>query len=533
MMKTGSIGKIVLALAVICGLALSGRAADVQAQTVPQDRVQSLYINWYVYPRNQLGVDYYIDVAKRAGFNRLMLPVCSPYPKDRVPEQMHEYFIEQCHKHGIQAIAWYFTKTVTEPDKFLKEILTKYKFDGVSADDGYEMVVGGKVKTPADMDKCMAYAKKVHRAVKGVNPKLSVATSGSQLPEACPVGIRCIKEGLLDFIEPEVYHRAKDDKADRSGYAKVWLEAVGKENAGKIVILLVNDIMDAKPKLANDLLKEVKEILGVSPKIGVGLFASYWLTDDQIEIMRTREPYTGKLPEAYKRTKDKINVLMDGYQRGVSPNDYLAFTSEWIDMLTAEGATVKLGAMPVLTDELLDNCDIYVGCSGYHSWSKKEVATLGRFVDRGGRIIEFGGNMYEMSGSILSQFGLTVSLLNGKGSDPVCKTIAQHPLTEGVSAMQGSARGTKNRWCAQITAKPPAQVLMAGKAEDTEVVGLAVYEDKTKGGRVVLLGVGPNVFFNEADGWPKGTGLDSHDHLRLARNMVKWICEGKQPQKAK
>ncbi|MBU4429994.1 MAG: hypothetical protein KKE37_11665, partial [Verrucomicrobia bacterium] len=93
MMKTGSIGKIVLALAVICGLALSGRAADVQAQTVPQDRVQSLYINWYVYPRNQLGVDYYIDVAKRAGFNRLMLPVCSPYPKDRVPEQMHEYFI--------------------------------------------------------------------------------------------------------------------------------------------------------------------------------------------------------------------------------------------------------------------------------------------------------------------------------------------------------------------------------------------------------------------------------------------------------
>ncbi|MBU4201090.1 MAG: hypothetical protein KKG09_10305 [Verrucomicrobia bacterium] len=83
-----------------------------------------------------------------------MLPVGRPYPKDLAPEQMNEYFIDQCHKHGIQASAWYFTGTVPEPEKFLKEILTKYKFDGVSADDGYEKVVGGVtvVDNPANMN---------------------------------------------------------------------------------------------------------------------------------------------------------------------------------------------------------------------------------------------------------------------------------------------------------------------------------------------------------------------------------------------
>jgi len=525
MMKIGSISKIVLALAVICGLALSGRAADVQAQTVPQDRVQSLYINWYLYPRNQLGVDFYIDIALRAGFNRLMLPVCSPYPKDRVPEQMHEYFIEQCHKHGIQAIAWYFTKTVTEPEKFLKEILTKYKFDGVSADDGYEMVVGGKVKTPADMDKCMAYAKKVHRAVKGVNPKLSVATSGSQLPEACPVGIRCIKEGLLDFCEPEVYHRAKDDKADRSGYAKVWLEAVGKENAGKIVILLVNDIVEQKSKLANDLLKEVKEILGVSPKIGVGLFASYWLTDDQIEIMRTREPYTGKLPEAYKRTKDKINVLMDGYQRGLRPGDWLTSTGRLLDMFRAQGAVVKVTSMPLLTDELLDNTDVYVACPEYHIWSDQEKAALTRFLERGGRAFVVGylmGYEHYRAGDLFSKFGLTMSVLK-EGPDPVCKPVKNHPLTEGVTQMQGQDRDPKNKKSHQITVSAPAEPLMVGKLGSTDFVGLAAWQDNKTGGRLVLLHCYPHILY---DSYGAGTGLDSKDHLRLAENIVKWLCEG-------
>jgi len=411
-------------------------------------------------------------------------------------------------------------------------VLTKYKFDGVSADDGYEMVVGGVknvLDNPENMKKCMDYARKVHSTVKAIDPKLSVGTSGGELVKYAPVGIRCIKEGLLDSYEPEAYHEAKDETVNRGACVRAWLEAVGEEHIGKIVILLCNYNWSygRPPKPGNVLLAETKSVLDAHPAVGAGLFASFRLTDDQLEPLSTGQAPTGKLPDAYRRKEGKVNVCFDSYfWRGLVPGEWIAHMGKWIDMFEAQGAVVKLASLPVLTDELLDNTDVYVAYPAYHKWTEQEAASLNRFLERGGRACIFGGLMGERSGNLLSKFGLTVKW-HSDGPDPVCKPVKQHPLTAGVKQMQGPLRNPKRKLCAQMTTRAPAEPLMTARLGDTDIVGLAAWENKKTGGRLVVLHCYPHILFDSYSPDERDKGLSCRDHLRLAENIAKWLVKGR------
>jgi len=101
-----------------------------------------------------------------------------------------------------------------------------------------------------------------------------------------------------------------------------WIQAVGDDNAGKLVMLVSNyQSTYQQPAKTDDIvLTEVRSLQQPSPKVGAGIFALAWVTDEQMDALGSGRSFDGALPPRLHRSAGKINILVTpGSARRASP----------------------------------------------------------------------------------------------------------------------------------------------------------------------------------------------------------------------
>lgn len=506
-------------------------------------RVRNLYLNYYSLPRTSLGMNYYLNLFKRGGINRVSFPYdLGPRPDDATCST----FIRLLQSNGIQVVGWYHAQSaVNTPQAYFTEMFRRFPtLDGVTADDGYELFVGrieAIKKDPALIDKGIEIGKRVYEAVKSIKPTAFISASSAELVDKAPIGIACIKNGTLDYLEPEVYHPVNSPALHKSAevpfdrqavinareaMTKAWIQAVGVENASKLVMLISNyqSSYGNPAKSADIVLTEITGLQDPSPKVGAGLFSLAYLTDEQMDVLGTGKPFEAKLPAGLKRTPGRMNVLFHGRIGCYRITDMVGSASGWLDMWPGPKTAVKFSTFPLLNDELLNQVDVYVTAPpGYYGpYTPEEKQALARFISRGGRLLylAFLAGESKSSQTMLSDFGLEVGWGAGgaKVGPLTFSKVADHPLANQVTALPWVWPSAES--AEQIcTTGETAPIFSARLPDGKELVEVAAWQNKASGGKIAVVASG---MYRFNDG---SLGIDNPANLQFAKNLIKWLCE--------
>ncbi|MDD5688549.1 MAG: fibronectin type III domain-containing protein [Elusimicrobia bacterium] len=498
----------------------------ITAKTLLAARVMVVYMNYYVMPKTTLGMNYYLDLFKRGGVNRVAFPYdIGPRPDDNTCKK----FIALLQANDIQVMGWYHAQNVpiNDPKPYFTNMFNRFpSLDGVTADDGYELFVGRWSAIQADptlIPKGIAIAANVYSAIKSIKSGAIVSASSTESIDAAPIGIACIKNGTLDYIEPEVYHPVTGDPTliiqARKDRTQMWIDAVGSENAGKLVMLINNyQSTYANPaKSALIVFTEITAFKDTNPNVGTGIFALAWLTDEQMDALGNNKPFDGQLPDYLKRTPEKINVLIHGRIGSGRITDFINGSSAWLDMWNSGNLALKLTTFPLINDELLAQVDIYItsppGYYGLYTQAEKDALT--RFVNGGGRVLWLASMAGESAASVqmLSNFGMTVYWYIPQIASPFTYTkTTVHPIADNITTLSGGSG-----WVENITVTGSAIPIFTAVAPDgnTTLVEVAAWrQGSSSGGRIAVIASGI------------GRANESLVNIQLTNNLISWFSDG-------
>lgn len=432
---------------------------------------------------------------------------------------------------------------------FLEEFLSAYDFDAISYDDGYgfprgdtcycknclekfkELYAGDPAmlrKGPqkftkvelADYRKLLSsweqfrvdsvcdFAKFVRDTARKIKPGIIVSTSGSARPDRWRFydKVQCLKKGLIDFYEPELYFSTNDAGKRMKAGLEQWRKSLGADNSTKLIPIIyawlrqkVGKEYVKFSKTGSQLIPELEAVESFGPNLA--FFDDRGLTDEIIATLARGKPPTEKVPACLKRTPGKFNIMISGF---INDDHYGVF----LDLFREKGAVVKYYS-GYYNRELLSNFDLLFELP-VRVFTDDEAEALRAFVTDGGRVFFMGGdyqNKCRRANSFLKDVGL---LFGDPCGSPVFEPTVKHPLIEGITKVHALG-GTG------IKVSPPGVPLL--KSGDT--VGLAVS----------LSGKGKVLLF--CDEWAfasfgkKSENIfsEQYDHRKLAENIIRWLIE--------
>jgi thermitase len=182
--------------------------------------------------------------------------------------------------------------------------------------------------------------------------------------------------------------------------------------------------------------------------------------------------------------------------------DSLYYYNTWIANLQDAGYVVSVNLMGIITSDVLAGYDVFVIIQAHTPYSAEELNAIHEFVANGGGLLVVGDD-YPTLYTDLTAFA-NISWTSG-GASGYTAQVTPHEVTEGVSLV--------------YIAAPAAMMYISGNAQ-------ALVRDYYS---EIMLAVnwyerGRVLGFSDEDSL-SDYGIGSADNLRLAANMIMWLCK--------